>query len=174
MRFDRVKAVALTLGLVVVAGVVRGQDAPSPLEGKPAPAFAAKTIEGQTVTLADQKGKVVLLDFWATWCPPCKKSLPHIQKLSQDKERIAKGLTVWAANAAEEAATVKAFLSTNQYTFTVPMAAQEQAQAWGLESIPMTVIVGRDGVVKKVIVGYDDGSDAVIEQAIDDALKAPK
>ena len=100
------------LGLAVVAlGIMFGQlaqaggdkkDTTMSLQGKAAPDFTLKTLDGKEVKLSDQKGSVVMMDFWATWCPPCRKSLPHVQEMSADKELAAKGLKVWAVNAHEQ------------------------------------------------------------------------
>src|SRR5450631_2780553 len=80
------------------------------LKGTPATDFTLRTLSGNDVKLSDQKGKVVLVDTWATWCPPCRASLPHIQQISTDKELAEKGLVVWAINDAEETPTVETFL----------------------------------------------------------------
>src|SRR3954464_14099976 len=71
------------------------------LEGKPAPEFALQTVDGNQVELSKLKGSVVLLDFWATWCGPCKVELPHTQQFSADKDLAAKGLKVFAVNQRE-------------------------------------------------------------------------
>src|SRR5262245_53219774 len=81
--------------------LVRAQEAPkdtTSLVGAKAPDIAIKSVDGADLKLADLKGKVVLLDFWATWCPPCRVSLPHLQTLSADKKLAKDGLVVWAAN----------------------------------------------------------------------------
>lgn len=166
---------ALVVGVLAVA-LVRAQDKDtSTLEGKPAPDFTLKTLDGQSVTLSLEKGSVVVIDNWATWCPPCRKSLPHIQALSKDEARAAKGLKVWAVNAREPEAKVKKFLQENKYTFTVPMDADGKfGKSYLVRGIPTTVIVGRDGNIAKVFVGYGEGMDAVMNKAVDEALAKEK
>ncbi len=148
---------------------------PADLEGKPAPDVALKTLDGKDIKLSDMKGSVVVMDFWATWCPPCRKSLPHIQEIATDKALADKGLVVWAVNAHEKADVVQKYLATNKLTFTVPMddkgASMKQYQVSG---IPTTVVVGRDGTVQKIFVGFGEGSAAALDAAVAAALKAEK
>jgi thiol-disulfide isomerase/thioredoxin len=145
------------------------------LEGKDAPDISLKTLDGKDFKLSDLKGEVVVLDFWATWCPPCRKSLPHIQEISQDKDLAAKGLKVFAINAKEEPETVKKFLEENKYTFAVPMDAEGKTMdTYKVSGIPTTVIVGADGKVAKVFVGFGEGAAKSIDEAINDALAKVK
>ena len=130
-----------------------------------------KTLDGKDVKLSGQKGNVVLLDLWATWCPPCRKSLPHVQELSADKALAQKGLVVWAVNSQEPAATAEKFLKENKYTFTVPMDAEGKVgKAYLVTGIPTTVIVGRDGTIKDVFIGFGPNSGKAIDAAVAKAL----
>jgi len=150
-------------------------DGPAVLQGKPAPAIALKTLDGQAQSLADQKGKVVLIDMWATWCPPCRASLPHVQAAATDASLAKKGLVVWAVNDKETQQVVEKFMQSNHYTFPVLMDTQgDVLKAYKVIGIPTTIIVGRDGVVKETFVGF--GGDATAKQidaAIEKALAEP-
>ena len=138
------------------------------LKDQDAPDFTLNTIDGKEAKLSAQQGKVVLLDFWATWCPPCRKALPHVQKLSADKELAEKGLVVWAVNVGETKEKANAFLEKNAYTFAVPLDATKDAmKAYGISGIPTQIVVGKDGKVAFVKVGY--GGEAG-EKALDDAI----
>jgi peroxiredoxin len=147
------------------------------LEGKPAPAFEAETLDGKKVSLASEKGNVVLMDFWATWCPPCRKSLPHIQELANDKELAAKGFKVWAVQTNWRGDTTdkgKKFVKDNNYTFTVPFDEKNAAKdSFMARAIPTTVLVGRDGTIKKVWVGFDPDGTEEMKKIINDALNEP-
>jgi peroxiredoxin len=161
------------LVLAIALGASAAQAAPdtTSLTGKPAPAFSLPTLDGAKVNLADQKGKVVVLDFWATWCPPCRKSLPHTQELSSDADRVHKGLVVWLIDDKEDAATVKKFLKDNSYHFTVPMDHPGEVLAkYLVRGIPTTVIIGRDGVIQKVFIGFGPNTAKAVEAAVDTAL----
>jgi cytochrome c biogenesis protein CcmG/thiol:disulfide interchange protein DsbE len=141
------------------------------LSDKPAPAFSLPTLDGGKVMLSEQKGKVVVLDFWATWCPPCRQSLPHVQQLSSDTARLKKGLVVWLIDDKEDAPTVKKFVKENGYHFNVPMDhAGEVLAKYLVHGIPTTVIIGRDGVIQKVFIGYGPTTGKAVDAAVDAAL----
>lgn len=173
MKLTLLLAAVVLMGLTVSLACAqkRGGNDPTALKGKAAPDFSLATFAGQNVKLSDQKGKVVVVDFWATWCPPCRKSLPHIQAMSADQELAGKGLVVWAVNARETKDIVGAFMKSNNFTFTVPMDADGKAMAeYMVSGIPTTVVVGRDGNVKDVFVGFGDGSAKLIDDAVKAAL----
>jgi peroxiredoxin len=164
MRTWIVIAAVLVTGLVVWAHN-------NTYPGKPAPDFSLRTVDGQTVKLSGRRGKVVLLDFWATWCGPCRASLPHIQELSESQSWADSGLVVWAVNDRESAQTVGDFLANNQYTFTALVDENGAVVSqYGVRGIPMTVLIGRDGTVKNVWVGYGGDSAREIDDAIREAL----
>ncbi|WP_428937798.1 TlpA family protein disulfide reductase [Fontivita pretiosa] len=164
-------AVALA-GWSIALAQDRSADTQS-LKGKPAPDFSLQTLDGKTVTLSEQKGSVVLLDFWATWCGPCVAALPHVQQISADKALAERGLKVWAVNAREKNEQVEKFIKQNNYTFTVPMDADGKVlQQYLVRGIPTQVIVGRDGTIKNVFIGFG-GEESVkrLHDAIEAALK---
>lgn len=162
--------VALLTGGVALYVRAQGQSGDRPA----APDFSVNTLDGKQVKLGDLRGKVVVLDFWATWCPPCRKSLPHLQKLSQDKDLAAKGVTVIAMNVDEEKQTVEKFMKDNGYTFTVGMdAGGAVAKKFKVEGIPSTFIIDAGGKVTAGIVGYGgESTDKEIKDAIAKALAA--
>jgi len=163
-------AFALAAGLVARHAFAEG---PEDLKGKTAPDFSLKTTKDKSVTLSDLKGKVVVVDFWATWCPPCRLSLPHIQKLSEDKDKFKEGLRVLAVNAREGKDKIDPFLEKNKYTFAVPMDSSGSAMgAYGVRGIPTTVVIGRDGSVKAVFVGFNPNEGGKgVDEAVEKALK---
>jgi peroxiredoxin len=150
-------------------------DTVTSLVGKPSPDFSLATYDGGTVKLSDQKGKVVVLDFWGTWCVPCRQlSLPHLQELQDNKDLAAKGVVLWAIDEAETVDDVKKFLADNKYTFTIVMDPdQKGANALLVPGCPVTVVVGRDGVIKFAQFGYDDKTGKLIDDAIAKALAEP-
>ena len=132
--------------LVQAFGQQAGAETPSPLVGEPAPPFTLKGVKGSTVSLASYKGKVVLLDFWATWCRPCRIEMPRIEALY--KEFKARGLVVFGVNYAEDPAVVKAFLAQNPYTIPILLDPKGDAgRLYQADAIPTLVVVGKDGKI---------------------------
>ncbi|MBA2269036.1 MAG: redoxin domain-containing protein [Chthoniobacterales bacterium] len=129
--------------------------------GKPAPDFQLTTLDGKSVSLSELKGQVVVLDFWASWCPPCIESLPHLGKLYTEKRD--QGVKVFAVNLGEDKAKVEAFLKAKGVDVPVLLdRTGEVAKKFNVTSIPQTVVIGKDGTVTKVLVGLaDDGLQAI-------------
>ncbi|MCC7491852.1 MAG: TlpA family protein disulfide reductase [Fimbriimonadaceae bacterium] len=164
------------LGLLLVGLLVAPMSADEDglAVGTTAPQIQLKDLDGQEVKLSDLKGKVVYLDFWATWCPPCRAALPHTQKLSETPAAKEGKLVVLAVNCGEEAARVKSFLKTNKYDFRVPMDPDGKAgDAYKVQGIPAFYLIGKDGKVAWKTVGFDDNTGEEIHQAVEAALKAP-
>ncbi len=133
----------------------------SPLVGKPAPDFKLDALAGGQTSLSDLKGSVVVVDFWATWCPPCRASMPHLNKMYEENK--ASGAKVFAINCKEDKKDVKDFV--DQHKLTVPIllcTSDELMQAYQVSGIPLTVIIGKDGKVAKTFEGY--GGDATAKQ----------
>lgn len=139
--------------------------AASETKTKFAPDFKLKDTSGKTVRLTTLKGKIVLLDFWATWCPPCRASLPHTQELSKSPEAKAGKLVVLAINVGESAKTVKDFMHKNGYTFRALLDEKGNLlDKYNSDGIPTFVIVDKKGKIAWKQVGLD-------EEALDAALK---
>jgi len=137
--------------------------------GDAAPDFKLTTLDGKEVTLASLKGKVVLLDFWATWCGPCKAAMPTIQKISEDykgKDVVVLGVNTWE----QKADAAKEYIAKKKYTYGCLLKGDELAKAYGVTGIPTLVIIGKDGKVASTEVGMSDESGAMIRKAIDAAL----
>ncbi len=128
------------------------QGAAERLVGKPAPEFTLTTLDGETVSLADLKGKAVVLDLWATWCPPCVESLPKLAELAEqyDDDQVA----VYGLNVGETPEAVKAFVEVNEIELPVLLDPDDSvSEKYHVASIPQTVVIGPDGIVQRVFVG---------------------
>ena len=142
---------------------------PSALEGKPAADFELKDVDGKTVKLSDVKGSVVVLDFWATWCPPCRAGLPHLAAASEKYKD--KGVKVYAINQQEERETVTKFIAEQKLTLVTLLDTDgEVGRKYGVSGIPQTVVIGRDGKILKVFVGFDESDTNALPAAIEAAL----
>lgn len=141
-----------------------------PLVGKPAPDFTLERLEGGEVKLSDLKGKVVVLDFWATWCPPCREGLPHLAKLHDAKKDA--GLELFAINVREAKPQVQQFLQEQKLSLPVLMDANGKVSGlYMVRGIPQTVVIGKDGNVREVFVGFAPPMAAQIDQAVAEAMK---
>lgn len=144
------------------------------LVGKPAPPFTLTTLDGKSVSLASLKGKVVLLDFWASWCGPCRKSMPHLEQTYQKYQ--SKGLVVVGVNVDKESDKAKAFLAKLAQTVTpsYPLALDANAKVMGayqVMSMPTAFLIGKDGVVKQKFVGFSDRIAGELEAELSKSLK---
>jgi peroxiredoxin len=139
----------------------------SALVGQPAPEFSLVDMQGNTVTLSAQKGSVVVLDFWATWCGPCVQSLPALDQISRDM--APSGVKVFAVNVGEDKEQVQGFLNSRKIGLTTLLDADNAVgDAYKAAGIPQTVIIDKAGVVQKVFVG--SGHEDEIRQQIEKAL----
>ena len=139
------------------------------LEGKPAPSFSLKDLDGKPFTLADTKGKVTILDFWATWCPPCRAGLPILDKIAKDRPNDVK---IYAVNLQEDAATINPFKQQTSLSLPIILDTDGKvAEQYKASGIPETVVIGKDGVIRKVLVGLDPDEAKVLNAAIDAANK---
>ena len=156
----------VALGAISLPAIaLDGQPTGKVSAGNPAPDFTLSDLNGQSVTLSQLRGSVVVVDFWATWCGPCKEELPHLQALyARYKSR---GLIVLALDVGESANTARSYVSSKNYTFTVLLDSKSTVvQQYGVRGIPATFIVDTQGIVRKTTMGYSASMEKELEQAI--------
>jgi peroxiredoxin len=137
-----------------------------------APDFALKDANGNTVRLSDYKGKVVLLDFWATWCGPCKVEIPWFIQFEQQYKD--KGFAVLGVSMDEDGwNAVKPFIEEHKMNYRVALGNDQVSELYGgLDSLPTTLLVDRSGRIAKVHIGLETGRDG-FENEITNLLAAP-
>lgn len=149
------------------AGAARPEKTKSNLQGVPAPAFRLPTLDGRSAALDHFKGKVVVLEFWATWSPTSPRSLSAMADLGEAHE---KDLKVFAINLEEDKEKVKTFVDLKGIDVPVLLDADGTvAKAYEVKTIPQTVVIGKDGIVQKVFAGESEDRDQKIEDAIEAA-----
>ncbi len=132
-------------------GAAAGALPPAPAVGHPAPDFTVTDIAGQRFQLSALRGKPVVLNFWATWCPPCKAELPELQAGSQ---RLAGQVTVVGLNQGESAETVRSFAQQIGLTYPIPLDERmDVSGAYGVRSLPTTFFIDRSGVIRDIQLG---------------------
>ena len=125
--------------------------------------FSLQDMSGKTVRLSDFKGKVVLLEFWAAWCPPCRASVPGLEKLH--KAYKDKGLVLLAVSMDEGGwDDVKSFIRESGITYTVLKGTEDVAIKYQVRSIPMMLVLNKEGKILKRYLGM--GSDEELEKDI--------
>ena len=162
--FAALALAVLTLGLLACSS------GPPQMAPTAAPGFTLPRVDGGTASLADHQGKVVLLDFWATWCPPCRAAMPHLAEMQE--EYRAKGLVVLGMNMDQNRDDLTQFLSGQ--TVNYPMLAVDEATRaayGGVASIPQTFLIDRAGQVRQKFLGYDHKIAAQMEEAVQKLLR---
>lgn len=141
--------------------------------GDPAPDFTSTLLDGSTIRLSDYRGKVVLLDFWATWCGPCKKVMPIMEELANEYKD--KGVVLIAVDLRESPQTIRSFLQEQGLHPTVALDKDGTiANSYGAKAIPQTVIIGKDGTVQAVHVGSIPNLKEILKKELDDLLAGKK
>ncbi len=125
-----------------------------PRTGYTAPDFSLDTLDGERITLSTLRGQAVIVNFWATWCPPCRDEMPAFENVYRDLQD--EGLLMLAVNTTDQdsEADVRAFVA--EYGLTFPIALDRRGEAsrrYRITGMPTTFFIGRDGVIRSVIVG---------------------
>lgn len=140
--------------LIFLGGIAWSASAtPSgPVGGKPAPDFTGTDLAGNRVSLQDFRGKPVLLNMWASWCPPCKQEVPELEEFY--KEYAPKGVAVLTVNMNEDKATVASFVAQQKVTFPVVLDESGKiGELYHVDGIPASFFIDKDGILRAVRVG---------------------
>jgi cytochrome c biogenesis protein CcmG, thiol:disulfide interchange protein DsbE len=150
--------VLMVLALALQAGCTKSSQ-----KDTAAADFTLQDMSGKKVTLSEYKGKVVLLEFWATWCPPCRASAPDLEKLHKNYKD--KGLVVLAVSMDEGGwDEVRSFITEYGITYSVLMGTEDVAVQYQVRSIPLLLIVNKEGKISKRYLGF--GAEVELEKDI--------
>lgn len=148
------------------------EGSPTQLVGDPAPDVELSNLDGDSINVLDEHaGEVVILDFWATWCPPCLRAIPDLLAVSD--EYADQGVVFYAVNVREGESRIRPLLDARNWDLPVLLdSAGDVSHAYRADALPTTVIIGRDGVVRHVHVGagssYREHLTAALEQVLTD------
>lgn len=138
----------------------------APRKGEAAPPIKVVTTSGQQVTLANYKGYVLVIDFFATWCPPCKESIPHLAAMNRKYGK--QGLQVLGANVDENGDNklLREFIAEHKINYPVAAISEDQQADYGIRSIPAIYIINKKGVIAEKFMGFSDETARSMEAAI--------
>jgi peroxiredoxin len=158
----------LILGAALVAAAVATPAAVTP--SSKAPDFALRSLEGPNMRLQEQRGRVVMVNFWATWCGPCRVEMPHLARL-YDKYR-ASGFQLLGVNIDEDPSQAATVANKLGLRFPVLLDTEKKvSKLYDLSTMPSTVLIDRDGKVRYIHRGYRDGYENTYEKQIRELLK---
>jgi peroxiredoxin len=169
--------ILLALGLAWIfvstdkSGASTSGKIPAPQQGFLAPDFELKTPTGETIELSDLRGKAVLVNLWATWCPPCREEMQTIEKVYQEYKE--QGFTVLAVNMTYQDDPLAVMPFVNEQKLTFPILLDESGHmgnANQLRSLPSSYFIRRDGIINEVVIG-GPMSEALLRTRIEDILK---
>lgn len=132
--------------------------------GEMAPSWTLPDPDGEMHSLEEYRGKVVIMDFWATWCGPCKRAMPGLQNIHEDfKDRgvVVLGINTWERDGNQKAID---YMNEHDYSYGLMLDGDKVAEAYGVRGIPTFYVIGVDGEVIKTEVGFHpDGEKKMVE-----------
>ena len=156
-----------SLAAVIIAFPPSIEAAPRP--GQPAPAFKVITTSGQVVTLDNYRGYVVVLDFFATWCQPCRQSIPHLVEMNRKYGKQGLQLLGLSADEGDER-SVRGFADEFRVTYPLALAGDAVTADFGVRSVPVMFVIDKKGKIADVYRGYSDETGRSMEQLINRLL----
>jgi peroxiredoxin len=155
----------------VQAGGTSLSDTAAPRQGFLAPDFSIESSNGETISIGAQEGKVLLVNFWTSWCPPCRAEMPAIQRVYQEYQDD--GLVVLAINATNQdnIADVISFIAENGLSFPILFDRDgEISRKYNLYSLPTSYFIDQDGIIRDVVIG-GPMAEALLRTRIEDLLE---
>lgn len=156
----------LIIGATALTLSITGMNANAkPVPGETSPDFTLKSKDGGNMRLSEQRGNIVIVNFWASWCGPCREELPAFEELYQEYQDM--GVEILAVNVDDEAEKANVLLQDIEVSFPVLFdTSGEVSKLYDVSAMPTTVLVDRDGNVRLVHPGYRKGDEKKYEKAI--------
>ncbi|MCJ7605725.1 MAG: TlpA family protein disulfide reductase [Dehalococcoidales bacterium] len=163
---------SVILGVILVmAGCSSGSGGNLPAPGRAAPDFELTSLAGQTVALSELRGSPVVLNFWATWCGPCRLEMPFLQMVHDSDAWRQEGLVVMGVNIQETAELVEMFMTDFGLTFPVLLDfSGNTARQYNISGIPATFFIDKGGIIQKIKVGAYTNI-AALENDVEDLVR---
>jgi peroxiredoxin len=168
-------ALTLALGWIWVSRAPQGATTagkiPAPQVGFLAPAFSLEMPDGREIALDELRGKVVLVNVWATWCPPCRAEMPAMQRVYEEYQ--AQGFEILAVNSTVQDTLSNLEPFVNEYGLTFPILLDRQGEVtrlYRVMSLPTSFFIGKDGVISEVVIG-GPMDEALLKARIENLLK---
>jgi thiol-disulfide isomerase/thioredoxin len=136
--------------------------------GDPAPEWKLVDPTGRIHSLSDYRGKLVILDFWATWCGPCIRAMPGLQRLHQKYK--SRGVVVFGVNSWETSNPVE-YMKRSGYTYGLLLKGESIADAYRVSSMPTLYVIGFDGTIMHRLSGIDENLDMLIERLLEERIR---
>ena len=169
MKFRTMVGLAVWCVVFAVAGPLSAAGL-EPRSAQPAPAMLAQDLAGQTRTLADYRGKVVLLNFWASWCPPCRREMPSLERLRLAMQ--GRPLEIVALASAETSEDVRDFLASLKLGFPILLDPEGlNTRRWKVYALPTTFLLDGEGRVRYALKGGAEWDEGEALGAIENLLK---
>lgn len=159
-----ISKLGLAMSLVAALSVSPAVDAQA------APDFTLKSQNDVNLRLAEQRGDIILLNFWASWCGPCLQEMPKLDKLAQKYQGM--GVQIWGVNVESDSAAAKAYLEKVRVNFPILFdVTNDVSAAYSVQAMPTTVILNKDGEIASVHRGYQSGYEQKYENDIKKLLR---
>jgi peroxiredoxin len=163
----RVRLLPLLCLLLAWAGTAM---AAIPAIGQKAPDFTLRASTGKNLKLSELRGQVVMINFWASWCAPCRQEMPHLNRFYEQYRKA--GFTLLGVNVDDQAAVAEGMARDLNIVFPVLFDSNKQvSRRYDVDAMPSTVLIDRDGKVRHVFRGYRTGTEQHYEAAIRELIK---